>query len=272
MQFEPIYRTLEVLLVYQLYFSVAQVEELLKALLERHVPLTVIVRCLQLLFSRVVDIENFNILLNKMNLSDREEIYHRIGILNIWNPLYPGLCISRSLSLYTVDEYTIDIDYKLYLSSWDHREAAKILFRLAALEPGENLREQYYYHSVVEDAFPGWELPLSWTLEGAGSEIQALISAGKKIQEHHDEEGKLPKFGVVTFTYTSDPAAGCQADVNERDQLARTRSDFILNFLTHCPLEPSPIIKGNLLIVYLPIIGGEVKQYHNQQFNLLERN
>lgn len=91
MMFESIYRTLEVLLVYQLFFSVSQVEELLTILVERyHAPLPVIVRCLQLLFSRVVDIENFNLLLNKMALADREEIYHRIGILNIWNPMYPG--------------------------------------------------------------------------------------------------------------------------------------------------------------------------------------
>lgn len=218
MMFEPIYRLLEVLLVYQLYFSVSQVEELLKALIERQAPITVTVRCIQLLFSRVVDIENFNLMLHKMILSDREEIYHRVGILNIWNPIHPG---NFGLILFYAHSIHQDIDYKLYLSCWDHREAAKILFRLAALEPGDNLLEQYYYHSVVEDPFPGWELPLAWTLEGAGAEIQAQIFAGKMV-EHHDDD-KLPKFGVVTFTYSSDPAAGCQVDMNERDQLARTR-------------------------------------------------
>jgi hypothetical protein len=117
-----------------------------------------------------------------------------------------------------------DIDYRLHLSSWDHREAAKILFRLAAIEPGDNLLEQFYSHSLVEEPNPGWELPLSWTLEGAGAEIRALILAGKISEHHHEEhEGKLPKYGVVTFIYSSDPKTGCQADINERNQLAKSR-------------------------------------------------
>jgi hypothetical protein len=114
------------------------------------------------------------------------------------------------------------MDYKLYLSSWDHREAAKILFRLAAIEPGDNLLEQSYSHSVIEEPVPGWELPLSWTQEGAGAEIQALILAGKLTEHQHDDYG-LPKSGVVSFVYTSDPKTGCVADVKEREQLSKLR-------------------------------------------------
>ncbi len=163
-----------------------------------------LVRCLHLLFSRVIDIGNFSSYLNSLSLSHREEIYHRIGILNIWSPIFP------------------DCDYKLYLSSWDHREAAKILFRLAVVEPGDNLLEQFYQPSPIEDHLPGWELPLSWTTEISGSELWLR----NENDGEEGGEGKLPKHGIITFVYTSDPKSGCIADMNERELLTKTRSDW----------------------------------------------
>jgi hypothetical protein len=66
---------------------------------------------------------------------------------------------------------------------------------------------------------------LSWTQEGAGAEFQALLLAGKVTEHYHEDygEGKLPKSGVVSFVYTSDPKTGCVADITEREQLGKFR-------------------------------------------------
>jgi hypothetical protein len=105
--FESIYRLLEVLLVYQLFFSVSQIEELFKKLVDHLAPVTVIVRCLQLLFSRIVDIDHLNLFLNKMGTTEREEVYHRLGILNVWNPMYPGLSSLPPLLSHMMDPFTL---------------------------------------------------------------------------------------------------------------------------------------------------------------------
>lgn len=157
-----------------------------------------------------------------MKLFEREEVYHRVGFLNVWNPMEP------------------DSDYKLYLSSWEQREVAKILFRLAVVEPGDNLLEQNYQQSVIEEYVPGWELPLSWTNEITGSETKVATNPPPTTQINNKGKGndqpidpqqglqlmeghKLPKYGIVSFVYTSDPASGCQADIPEREHLTKTR-------------------------------------------------
>lgn len=108
------------------------------------------------------------------------------GILNIWTPVHPDGC------------------YRLNLSAWDNREAAKMLFKLAEIEPGENLVNETFRPSLIEDQIPGWELPMPWTVR-CNPSIHSYTY--KHIHTHKH---------IHTNTYT-------QAHTNT-----------LLSFLSHC--------------------------------------
>lgn len=73
------------------------------------------------------------------------------------------------------------------LTSWEHRETAKMLIRLAVIEPGENWRDEYYHPSIVEPPVPGWKLPLSWAED---SEEEGLRRVGLLVLKYVAEEGE----------------------------------------------------------------------------------
>lgn len=132
-----------------LYFSVQQVVEIL-----RYFPSEAYIRIqlIQSLFSHIIDLENFDLIFDKIFDDDeRREAIHRIGILNILNPVKP-------------DRY-----YTLDLRRWEQREFCKILISLAIAEPGENWENEDYRLGKYDDSIPGWILPASWTLEDRGS-------------------------------------------------------------------------------------------------------
>ena len=104
------------------------------------------VLCFQSLFGMIVDIDNMHYIMDKVFYeSERWEALHRMGILNLYDPLYP------------------DRSYKLDLRRWDHREWCKILISLAITEPGNNWVNAEYRWGKYDEPVPGWELPLSWT-------------------------------------------------------------------------------------------------------------
>ena len=69
------------------------------------------------------------------------ECYHRVGWLNLVNPVYP------------------ERKYELDLAQWDHRECCKILCELAMAEDGENWVDEFYRRQKDMDWVPGWEFP-----------------------------------------------------------------------------------------------------------------
>ena len=153
------------------------------------------VRVISLVFSRIVDLENFGNFLRKESTSVfmRQELMHRLGILNIFCALSP------------------DGSFDLDLAAWDHREAAKILIRLAAVEPGPNLSEVSYVKSMLQPCKPTWVLPPNWG----------------------DDTPGPPQLGMLAFKYDSDPSLGCspvwkaRLELTAFRSLAGTRGTFI---------------------------------------------
>ena len=89
------------------------------------------------LFNRIIDLENLGEVLNSFEMEFKNEIIHRLGILNIWSPIMP------------------DGKLELDLAAWDQREACKLLVRLAVIEPGENWSDESYSPSIIEPEIPG---------------------------------------------------------------------------------------------------------------------
>ena len=79
--------------------------------------------------------------------------------------------------------------HTMNLTIADTHRFATIMTRLADVEPGENWDDEAYNDRGTW--IPGWELPLSWL-------------------------DKVPELGLLSFTYTSDPEAGCRPDWTER--------------------------------------------------------
>lgn len=97
-----------------------------------------------LLYSRVVDIHNMDLVGRVLTVYEWACFICRIGILNIYNPLKP--------------EGPICLD----MSRRDERKVAEILTALSVIEPGENWLEATFRWSYDSTTIPGWELTQSW--------------------------------------------------------------------------------------------------------------
>lgn len=111
--------------------------KIIDAFAARDAPTIVLGRVFAVIFNRVIDLENLGLVLNKYGIEFKNEVIHRLGILNVWSPIMP------------------DGRVELDLAAWDHREACKLLIRLAVIEPGENWCEESYCPSVIEPEVPG---------------------------------------------------------------------------------------------------------------------
>eukprot|EP01036_Dinobryon_divergens_P022435 gene22435-30689_t len=119
-----------------LYFSINQLKELIC-----HFPPDgscgyLRIQIIMSVFSHIVDLENMHLIF--------DHLFHRVGIMNILDPLKPERM------------------YRLDLRRHDHREYAKILAYLA-----------------VYEAVPGWTLPSTWLRADDGG-----INGGKAAMEH----------------------------------------------------------------------------------------
>eukprot|EP00752_Nemacystus_decipiens_P005020 g4560.t1 len=104
------------------------------------------VQALIIVFSRIVDVDNFSeVVLSAVRVEERKELEHRLGLLNVHNPVRP------------------DGPYLLDLKVWEEREWAKILIKLAVEEPGANWDHETYTHARGTPNIQGWLLPESWT-------------------------------------------------------------------------------------------------------------
>ena len=72
-------------------------------------------------FTRIIDLEHIHTILDDIFCPDeRNEVLHRLGMLNVYDPCH------------------VDREYKLDLRRWEHREWSKVLIALALAEPGDN--------------------------------------------------------------------------------------------------------------------------------------
>jgi len=98
-------------------------------------------------FSRIVDLRNFNVILQLFNPKDQANIVSRLGLLNIFNPLSP-------------DGY-VELD----IGRQEERQLLKVLILIAVTEPGENFQNLTFCHSRLDKPVPGWELTKEWLCE-----------------------------------------------------------------------------------------------------------
>ena len=75
-----------------------------------------------MLFDRILDLHNFELVLMVLNAEEQAAIYARIGILNVFNPCKP------------------EGGYSFDLYRWEERQTTKILIHLSVVEPGENCK------------------------------------------------------------------------------------------------------------------------------------
>lgn len=97
-----------------------------------------------ILFSRVVDIENFRAIFDKfLTREERDDFVDRVGWLNIFDPVF------------------VDREYVLDLSLKDHWTLAFMLCDLANIEPGENWEDETFQKPDAQNPGqyvlqPGW--------------------------------------------------------------------------------------------------------------------
>ena len=137
------------------------------------------------LHSRLADMEDCYKLLDYLEPAEQVEFAHRVGWLNILNPMHPD------------HVYVLDLRWR------DHRELCKCLVKLAVCEPGTNWVHEAYRWSIFDVPIPGWVLPYSWSLD-----------------DHElDGQGGPRRFGRLRVRYTSDPAYGCDPNWKTRRNL-----------------------------------------------------
>ena len=91
-----------------------------------------------LLFSRVTDLHNFEIVLSELEPMEVAAVYARIGILNIFNPMKP------------------ETSLELNLERQEDRVMTKMIVLLSAEEPGINLTYKQFQWKRDLDPTPGW--------------------------------------------------------------------------------------------------------------------
>lgn len=128
------------------------------------------------LFSRILDIENFDLVMNTLPNYCHAAVYNRIGWLNALNP------------------HDFDKLFTLELDVEDNRTIAIVLAKLSALEPGNNFLDPRYRRTHNDLFLPGWVLPASWTIDS----------------EKAKTWDGVPRTGQLVVCYTSAVEHGCK--------------------------------------------------------------
>lgn len=99
------------------------------------------------LFSRVVDIYNFDVVLKVLSPYETAAVYCRIGFLSMFNPLKP------------------EGAHWLNLSRHEEREIFKIFAALFTVEGSDTWVEKSLRWEITDDDIPGWSLLPTWMSE-----------------------------------------------------------------------------------------------------------
>lgn len=100
-----------------------------------------------ILFSRIIDIENFEHVLSTLPRCAHASVFNRIGWLN-------------ALNLFDMERlFALDLEIE------DNRIVMIILSRLSLAEPGNNFIDPRHRRAKTDLFMPGWDLPSSWTVD-----------------------------------------------------------------------------------------------------------
>jgi hypothetical protein len=118
-----------------------------------------------LLFARVVDLHNFEVVLGELSAVEVAVVYGRIGILNVFNPLKP------------------EQSMELSLERRDERVVSKMIVSLISNEPGINLVYKRFQWKRDMDPTPGWDVTETWLTD------DGLATHGKFAFTFYSGEG-----------------------------------------------------------------------------------
>lgn len=138
-----------------------------------------------LLYERIVDIHNFELVLRILEPFEVAAITCRIGWLNFYNVLKPEGAIQLNLGRY------------------EERCIAKMLCVLAVTEPGNNWTEYSFRWKSEDECVPGWELTEGW------------------VKQDGKDEG-MPNRGILSLYYYSGEGQrlqGCKPHISLRKAL-----------------------------------------------------
>eukprot|EP00605_Chrysophyceae_sp_TOSAG23-4_P001328 GSChrysophyteH1.ASY1.ANO1.1445.1 assembled CDS len=138
-----------------------------------------------LLFERIIDVHNFELVLRVLEPFEVAALICRIGWLNFFNPMKPEGGIQLNLGRY------------------EERVIAKILCVLAITEPGNNWTDYQFRWKFDDDPVPGWELTDGW------------------VKQDGRDEG-LPCRGILSCYYYSGEGVklqGCKPHISLRKAL-----------------------------------------------------
>jgi Ran GTPase-activating protein (RanGAP) involved in mRNA processing and transport len=138
------------------------------------------------LFSRVVDLENFRIVVATLPVNNYCGVYRRLGWLNAINP------------------HEVDYLFNLDLSKGDERLMTATLAKFAAVEPGDNMLEPRHRRTYEDIFIFGWDVPASWCVDPD----KAKFNDG------------VPRKGQVIAEYCSCPLKGCKKILWVREEFS----------------------------------------------------
>lgn len=144
------------------------------------------------LFDRIIDIQNFDIILRLLNSFEKACLYCRLGWLNLFNPLRPDNC------------------YELDLSRFEERRLLKMLLILQVKHfdkveylPDGNWVEKEFKWRRSLDKIENWKIPNDWNTEKG-----------------------IPRRGVVFINYSSVLLSVLQKE-KELEIAAKTEKEII---------------------------------------------
>jgi hypothetical protein len=100
-----------------------------------------------MLFNRLVDVHNFEIITHLLDSQEVACVYCRVGLLHVFNPLKP------------------EGWHCLNMGTREERTVAKMLMVLSVEEPGKNFIDASFRWKFDMKAIPGWALPARWMLD-----------------------------------------------------------------------------------------------------------
>jgi hypothetical protein len=105
------------------------------------------VELIVMMFERITDLHNFEIILALLNSEEHAALLGRIGYLNIFNP---NKC---------------EGGWSFDLLRWEERQVAKMLIHLSVAEPGDNWWDKSFTFDRGFLPIPGWDLSKPWLTE-----------------------------------------------------------------------------------------------------------
>jgi hypothetical protein len=125
------------------------------------------------LFSRVVDLHNFELVWEVLDAIDCAAVMCRIGVLNVFNPMKPEMSL------------------ELRIDRREERLVAKMIVVLSKMEPGVNITFQQFRWKRELDPIPGWEGKDLW-MTAAGMSVHGYFAFTYYSGEGRNKNGCCP--------------------------------------------------------------------------------